>query len=354
MAKRKKPKAKPASAATPPTGRGTKRSPEEIERSLREAEIVSMTPVGTGHVNVGGKVESQPDKYLEMVRALPRPSLEQTYRFAWLVAEAHSWYKHLPAHQTVPFMFYLDPYAGYSTTTICATGEVVLQEITDESSFCHYTSQMTADYHRRFGHWNYTVDKDASVWDGEGNRIAVPRPFLEAGRADVNAFMHENMLNWFWRMACDEGPPTFLNDPGAVDFWKECQPPDGLDVPFRAAVEKRLRRAAASLDKGRESWFGTPWFDTSWDKAFAAMDGTNVELDKALSWFQRRLLVTWAQRTISASSEPFFYWASLVTKAQRTSGKDGSEIPMAFAYERNRQLDEMRFAMLRVLNLVDD
>ena len=132
MAKRKK--AKPPSPAPPPTGSEPRRSLEEIERSLREAEIVSMTPVGTGHMNVGGKSKSLPDKYLEMVRALPRPSLEQTYRFAWFVAEAHSWYKHLPADRTVPFVFYLDPYAGWSEVTTVATGEVTLQEITDEST----------------------------------------------------------------------------------------------------------------------------------------------------------------------------------------------------------------------------
>ena len=300
--------------------------------------------------------KAPPDKYLEMVRALPRPSLEQTYRFAWFVAEAHSWYKGLPADRTIPFIFYLDPYAGYSTTTICATGEVVLQEITDESDRCHYTSQATADYHRRFGHWSYTVGEGASVSDAEGNRIMVPRSFLEAGRADVNAFMHENMLNWFWRLMCGEEMPKFLNDPGAATFETECGPPDGLAAPFQTAVDERLRLAAKDLDEDRVSWFGRPWFDVSWDKAFAAMGGTSVELDAALSWFQRRLLVTWAQwtsGTTSSSSEPVHYWASLVTKAQRTSGKDGSEIPMAFAYERNRQMDEMRFAMLRVLERVD-
>ncbi len=302
---------------------------------------------------------SQPDKYLEMVRALPRPSLEQTYRFAWFVAEAHSWYKHLPWDGTVPFVFYLNPYAGWSTT-YHVNGEVAvpeIREITDESSFCHYTSQTTADYRRRFGYWNYTVDKGASVSDEEGKKIAVPRPFLEAGSADVNAFMHENMLNSFWRSRLRKEPPKFLNDPGAAVFETECGPPDGLAAPFQAAVDERLRRAASALDEDHVSWFGKPWFDESWDKAFAAMGGTSAELDTALSWFQRRLLVTWAQRTsgtTSSSSKPFYYWASLVTRAQRTSGKDGSEIPMAFAYERNRQLDEMRFAMLRVLNLVDD
>jgi hypothetical protein len=250
------------------------------------------------------------------------------------VAGAHSWYKHLPSHGTVPFVFYLDPHAGWSES-IHATGEVTIEEITDESDRGHYTWQTTADYRRRFGHWNYDVDtagEGASVADEEGNWIAVPRRFLEAGRADVNAFMHGYMINWFWRPEPGEEPPKFLNDPAAAAFGKECGPPDGLAKPFQSAVDERLRRAAAALDEDDLHWFGEPWFDESWEEAFAAMGGTGVELDTALSWFQRRLLVTWAQPT---------------------SGMAGSAIPMAFAYERHRQLDEMRFAMLRVLDLVD-
>lgn len=168
--------------------------------------------------------------------------------------------------------------------------------------------------------------------------------------------MHENMLNSFWRSGLRKKLPKFLNDPAAAAFGTECGPPDGLAASFQAAVDERLQRAAADLDEDHVSWFGKPWFDESWDNAFAAMGGTSVELDTVLSWFQRRLLVTWAQQTsgTTRSSKPFYYWASLVTKVQRISGKGGSEIPMAFAYECNRQLDEMRFAMLRVVNLIDD
>ena len=227
--------------APPPTGSEPRRSLEEIERSLREAEIVSMAPVGTGHMNVGGKNKSLPDKYLELVRALPRPSLEQTYRFAWFVAGAHSWYKKLPTHGTAPFVFYLDPYAGFSTRYY-ANGKTAVEEITDESDRSHYTWQTTADYHRRFGHWNYDADtpgEGASVSDGEGNWIAVPRPFLEAGRADVNAFMHRNTINWFWRPEPGEEARQFLGDPAAVAFGKEWGPADRLAKPFQSAVDER-------------------------------------------------------------------------------------------------------------------
>ena len=358
MAKRKK--AKPPSPTSPPTGSEPRRSLEEIERALRESEIVSMQPLGGNPhgMSAARKMKPQPNKYLELVRALPRPSLEQTYRFAWFVAEAHSWYKKLPTDRTVPFVFYLNPCAGWSTTYF-ANGKIAVEEITDESSFCHYTSQMTADYHRRFGHWDYDVDtpgEGASVWDGEGNFIAVPRPFLEAGRADVNAFMHGNTLHSFWRPEPGEEPPKFLGDPAAAAFGKERGPADRLAKPFQSAVDERLRQASADPERLEFSWFGAPWFDESWEEAFAAMGGTSTELAAALSSFQRRLLLT---NAAAISGEEVSGEAVAGRKRQRStaarrgSGKAVTDIPVAFAYERNRQLDEMRLAMLRVLDLID-
>jgi hypothetical protein len=234
-----------------------------------------------------------------------------------------------------------------------------LQEVTDESDRFHYTWQTTADYHRRFGHWSYDCDtpgEGASISDGEGNWIAVPRPLLEAGRAEVNAFMHANMINWFWEPASGEEPPKFLNDPAAAAFGKEGGPADRLAAPYSAAVDVWLRRATADLDPSDVSWFGLPWSDDSWEKAFAALGGINVELDAALSWFQRRLLLTSAA-LISAKERNREAGASRKrrseTTAPRKHGKGVTDIPLAFAYERNRQLDEMRHAMLRVLELID-
>ena len=198
-----------------------------------------------------------------MVRHLPEPSLEQTYRFSSFVAEAHSWYKHLPADHTVPFYFYLDPYAGMNLV-VTPTGELAMVDITDQSNRFHYTWQATADYRRRFGHWNYlarygtsfifasdggsvnSAGVGAAVLDEEGNWIAVPQPLLEVGKAEVNAFMHLDMTRWWRRVAMKgRGLPEFFNDPLAVHFGEACESPESSSVPLRCLINERLARATA-------------------------------------------------------------------------------------------------------------
>src|SRR5437763_8828458 len=92
--------------------------------------------------------------YLGIVQDLRCPTLAQTERFARFVSSAHSWYKHLPIHPKMPFVFYLDPGAGMNRVRT-RTGETALVEITDESTRFHYTWQKSVDYRRRFGYWNY-------------------------------------------------------------------------------------------------------------------------------------------------------------------------------------------------------
>ena len=92
--------------------------------------------------------------YLGLVRGLPRPTWEQTFRFAWFVAGAHNGYKHLPADGDVPFSFFLDPHAG-GDLVMTPPGERSMVAITDDSSPFHDTWQTTATYRRRFGRWNY-------------------------------------------------------------------------------------------------------------------------------------------------------------------------------------------------------
>ena len=289
--------------------------------------------------------QSQPEKYMRMVRSLPRPSLEQTYRFAWFVAEAHSWYKHLPTERKVPFFFYLDPCAGMNLVST-PTGERALVEITEQSSRFHYTWQTTSDYRRRFGHWNYlaqygtslqfasdggTVDTagmGAVVLDEEGNWIAVPQRLLEAGKAEVNAFVHDYMIEWWPQVAGkDRMPPEFLSDPVEEGFRKACEFPDPPAEPFRTLIEQRLARATDGLWR----WFGTEWFDEVWEETFKSLGASEADLDAALSSFQRRLVI-----------ESF---------GPNRPRDEGVPDPLLFAYERNRQLDGMRSAMLRVLVL---
>jgi hypothetical protein len=147
------------------------------------------------------------DVYLRLIRTLPRPTWEQTVRFAWFVAGAHSWYKHLPVDKEVPFLFFLDPHAG-KNLVMTRTGERAMVEITDESTRFHYTWQTTETYRRRFGHWNYTASYGTSFYfAGEGGMVStqgsgaqvlaedgewlsIPQSVCERGTARINAFVH--------------------------------------------------------------------------------------------------------------------------------------------------------------------
>ncbi len=146
-------------------------------------------------------------EYLSIARQLPRPTMGQTERFARFVAEAHSWYKHLPIVPKEPFVFFLDPGAGMSNVQT-ATGEMALLPITDESTRFHYTWQKTEDYRRRFGHWNYHAPYGSGVYLLErgtlvgtqanrltiltngGDWVSVPPDLSEKGTSLVSAMVH--------------------------------------------------------------------------------------------------------------------------------------------------------------------
>lgn len=295
----------------------------------------------------------QADHYLGMVRRLPRPSVEQTYRFAWFVAEAHSWYKHLPPDNKVPFFFYLDPYAGMNLV-VTPTQELAIVEITDQSTRFHYTWQTTADYRRRFGHWNYsapygtsfmfgsdggmvnTAGVGTAVLDEQGNWVAVPPPLLEAGKAEVNAFVHPAMVRWWPRVADAAGPLwVVFADTAAKLFRQLCECARPLSPTARQFLDQRLSAATNDPEWSSEhSWFGSSWFDEEWKETLQSQGVGEVELVVALSSFQRRLLLAGAQR----------------------GRRNGEEVPFpaAFACERNRQLDDLRNAMLRVRRVIFD
>lgn len=85
------------------------------------------------------------DAYLKLVSRLPRPPWEQIVRFAWFVAGAHCWYKHLPVDSKVPFLFFLDPHAG-KNLVMTQNGKRAMVEITHESCPFHDNCLTTRTY----------------------------------------------------------------------------------------------------------------------------------------------------------------------------------------------------------------
>lgn len=157
--------------------------------------------------------------YADLAAILAVPSAEQTREFAVFVSGAHSWYKHLSLWQKSPFIFYLDPNAGRAMIRE-GDGEddVRFVDHVDESSKFHYTWQLTADYRRRFGFWNYeapygrsfqygspegTVDTAGSglrVLSSRAGWVDVPRSLADAGTALVSG------LIWSDSMSSDDFP----------------------------------------------------------------------------------------------------------------------------------------------------
>lgn len=178
--------------------RSDKRGSEHVLADVRDA----LFPCDTG-------------KYREAIRGIPVPTIAQTVRFAAFVSGAHSWYKHLPIRPKVPFVFYLDPGAGMNVIRT-ESGETALVEVTNESKRFHYTWQTTADYRRRFGHWNYhrtygttfmyaadggivsTAGTDLQVLSESGDWAPVPPNLVAAGTVLVNAFVHPHPNFHIW------------------------------------------------------------------------------------------------------------------------------------------------------------
>jgi hypothetical protein len=168
--------------------------------------------------------------YIQVIRQLPRPTIGQTERFARYVSGAHSWYKHLPIHPKVPFIFYLDPGAGMNHVQTRG-GETALVEITDESTRFHYTWQKTEDYRRRFGYWKYhaaygttfmfageggvvnTAGAGLKILTESGDWVDVPSALVESGTARVSALVHSHPNFQIWALDVDRFGLTEIAEP---------------------------------------------------------------------------------------------------------------------------------------------
>lgn len=146
--------------------------------------------------------------YVRLVADLPRPTPEQCNNFVEFVANAHSWYKHLPSLPPgVSFTFFLNPDSG-RTRIRTRSGEVGYVDCVDgDDTRFHYTWMPTADYRRRFGHWDYycanaptflilgqttTAECESSphVLTESGEWTSLPNEMLLVATCKVTALVH--------------------------------------------------------------------------------------------------------------------------------------------------------------------
>jgi hypothetical protein len=173
-------------------------------------------------VGVRSRRESS-NPYVGIVSQLPRPTPEQTRRFAEHVAQAKNWYKLIPAAPEVPFVFYLDPDAGRhwirktSGMNLKLSPETdlsVLEEaetVFEDSVRAHQYQrgwETTEEYLDFFGLWNFYAPNtleyeilmengDIIVTAGPGFKIRsdsgwceIPRELEGAGTAFVSSLVY--------------------------------------------------------------------------------------------------------------------------------------------------------------------
>jgi hypothetical protein len=151
-------------------------------------------------------------RYIQQVRGLPTPTLDQIADFVGFVSEAKSWYKHLPACPPgSPIYFYLDPHAGQDRLRRWGH-RVIYRDRTATTDSIHYTWMTTADYRSRFGYLAFCSPHVTTIWTDEqladgvatldsnvseplvegdsGRLVQVPETVLEAGRVMVTRTVH--------------------------------------------------------------------------------------------------------------------------------------------------------------------
>jgi hypothetical protein len=120
------------------------------------------------------------DAYRELLPHIPTPTAEQTSRFADFVARAHSWYKHLPLFPPgAPFCFFLDPHAGEEmvvTRDRCS--------FRDTTQLFHHCLVPTAEYHERYGYWQFATTHAPAFACGNNIFAKIP-PGAETDAAEL-------------------------------------------------------------------------------------------------------------------------------------------------------------------------
>lgn len=151
-------------------------------------------------------------RWVDAMRALPRPSAAQRAAFVEHVAWAHSWYKHLPLLEGGRFLVVLAPDAG--------------EGYSDAHPRTHYGWKTTEEYRQRFGHLDYLWQIDDQPWSRDAGRELDPPPELVA-RSGLVLF------------------PYCSSDPSAIDVLCELES-DAFDA-LRAGQPHPERRGLVSL-----------------------------------------------------------------------------------------------------------
>jgi hypothetical protein len=122
------------------------------------------------------------------LHSLPRPTEEQYRELAAHVAEAHSWYKHLPLLTGGQFVVFLAPDSGIGrlVARLDGAGCQLLTppegpEFTEANPRLHYSWQTSEEYRRRFGYLDYACRRhdEARFTRDAGSPLDLPAAIWE-------------------------------------------------------------------------------------------------------------------------------------------------------------------------------
>lgn len=177
------------------------------------------------------------DEYRAFVAQLAPPSKNQIAAFALYVAQAKSWYKHLPLSPPgEPFHFFIDPCAGLDRV-VDQKGRATFLQRTEETPHFHYTWMTTEDYRSKYGLLAFACNAgtqlflpiSAQLQDGkevsgsldnnphratvnltEEREFKVPQEVVDAGTVKLTGVMHRRTSTpWVWLRYVGNDAQTF-------------------------------------------------------------------------------------------------------------------------------------------------
>jgi hypothetical protein len=316
---------------------------------------------GSSAKRVTPRVPSTDRSYVRNASALPVPTAAQTARFASFVADAHSWYKHLPLHPMTPFFFFLDPMAGHDGGDLSSKRQGLKAINHDDFD--------VDEYRERFGYWNYHIDegrtllmdierlrRDGSTVDGsdsagkvqdiDGETLVIPSRLMLAGMAKLSAFVHvacpiqiwtdiarrHRSLNPFtFGITLDQAPKALPDNLRAI--WACFNTPHWYP-PFESGqlAEYAAHVAALAAD---------PAAPVSWREESALMKMARELGGEHL--YEQVLFAVELRRTITSRKEAFEFLTGSSPNVEVRTLID------RLVYERMRQIQSMKDAMHRFI-----
>jgi len=141
------------------------------------------------------------DEYRDLARWINRPSSKQREAFSRFVANAHSWYKHLPLQQPGSrFFVFVDLFAGYDEVELPGQRTHLIPR---EKQGFHYSAIPTRDYRARYGHLAYmrpASEDVVPIMDREGRWRSLPSEVLVAGTFYLTGLVHL----YGWQALCED------------------------------------------------------------------------------------------------------------------------------------------------------